>query len=292
VDVELERLPVEGAEHYRITATLDAGSSAWIVIEDNSRRILEVSDSIGDLFGWSEEELIGTQFNKAPLMDRARDPGTPAVSRHWRQQFAFPVQNPPAGLEETCYYVDYQGVRFISLDSNQQRKEQVEWLRAVLRDNPNRWTILTCHHPFYSPAGSRDNPELRELWKPLLETYKVDLVLTGHDHTYARTGQLDETVSGNNFPTGYQQAYDPEIGTVYVVSVSGPKMYNITKGEFAVRVAEDTQLYQIISIGDDVLTYNAYTATGNLYDSFTLTKRDGQPNTLEEILPKENRRKD
>ena len=36
-----------------------------------------------------------------------------------------------------------------------------------------------------------------------------------------------------NVPTGYQQAYDPEIGTVHVVSVSGPKLYEITKGSFA-----------------------------------------------------------
>jgi hypothetical protein len=101
---------------------------------------------------------------------------------------------------------------------------------------------------------------------------------------------LREPVSGSNFPTGYQQAYDPDIGTVYVVSVSGPKMYDITKDDFAVRVAEDTQLYQIISIENDILQYRAYTATGQLYDAFTLQKQDGQPNALNELLPPENRR--
>ena len=116
-------------------------------------------------------------------------------------------------------------------------------------------------------------------------------MLNGHDHTYARTGQVD-TKAILNVPTGYQQAYDPSIGTVYVVSVSGPKMYEITKGGYAKRVAEDTQLYQIIDINDQFLRYRAYTATGDLYDAFSLEKRRGQPNKLIEVqtLPPESRR--
>ena len=45
-----------------------------------------------------------------------------------------------------------------------------------------------------------------------------------------------------------EQKYDPEIGTVHVVSVSGPKMYEITKGSYAKKLGENTQLYQIIDI--------------------------------------------
>ena len=94
----------------------------------------------------------------------------------------------------------------------------------------------------------------------ILDEYKVDLVLSGHDHTYARTGQVD-TGNLKNIPSGYQ-LYDPDIGTVYVVSVSGPKMYGITKGNYAKRVAENTQLYQTIHINDKTLEYKAYEATG------------------------------
>ena len=117
----------------------------------------------------------------------------------------------------------------------------------------------------------------------------MDLVLSGHDHTYARTGQVD-TTDLTNVPTGYQQAYDPNIGTVHVVSVSGPKMYGISKGNYAKRVAEYTQLYQIIHVDDKSLKYEAYEATGKLYDKFTLQKRKGMPNLLLEALPSENRK--
>ena len=290
VDVKIEELDSDSGEPYRLTATSRDGKSGYIIYDDHGDRITEVGQGMLELAGYTKEDLLGTEFDKSPLWDRRQDPGTPAVSTHWRHTFDFPLQGAPEGLEETCYFIDYQGTRIISLDSNKLTEEQVPWLKKVLRNNPNRWTILTFHHPIFSPASDRDNAELRALWKPIFDEYKVDLVLNGHDHTYARTGVVEESVSGDNIPTGYQQAYDPGIGTVYVVSVSGPKMYDITKGTYAVRVAEDTQLYQVIQIDGDTLTYEARTAVGGLYDAFTLKKRVGKPNLLKEILPPENRR--
>jgi 3',5'-cyclic AMP phosphodiesterase CpdA len=289
VDVEVvEARNDQGAEVYRVTASAADGRSAYLEFDDDDK-IIMVGDGVEALTGFSREELLGTDFDGDLLDDRLRDEGEPMVSAHWRPQFAFPVQDVPAGLEETAYYIDYQGVRIISLDSNKEREAQVRWLRDVLEDNPNRWTILTFHHPIFSPASDRDNRALRDLWKPLFDEFRVDLVLTGHDHTYARTGQVGKVVDTQNVPSGYQQAYDPAIGTVYVVSVSGPKMYDITKSDFAKRVAEDTQLYQVIDIDDAQLRFRAFTATGELYDAFTLEKRDGEPNRLREALPPENR---
>ena len=67
-------------------------------------------------------------------------------------------------------------------------------------------------------------------------------------------------------------------------------MYGISKGSYAKRVAENTQLYQIIHIDDKNLKYEAYEATGKLYDKFTLQKRNGMPNLLLESLPAEKRK--
>ena len=122
----------------------------------------------------------------------------------------------------------------------------------------------------FSPGSDREQKSFAS-YGSLLDEFKVDLVLSGHDHTYRRTGQVDENLE--NVPSGYQQAYDPDIGTVYVVSVSGPKMYGITKGNYAKRVAENTQLYQIINIDDKNLTYKAYEATGKFYDQLHPKKK-------------------
>jgi len=210
------------------------------------------------------------------------------LSTHWRPTFAFPGHG-PEGLEECVYYIDYQGTRIISLNSNERQEEQVPWLKQVLEQKPVRWTIVTFHHPLYASAEGRDNTELRDLWQPVLDEHRVDLVLQGHDHTYARSGLMTH----ENIATGVT-ACSPTAGTVYVVSVSGPKMYTLEQRPFMKRAAEDTQLYQIIRINGDQLHYEARTATGRLYDGFTLIKRDGRSNRLIEKVPnrKERRRID
>ncbi|MFN3650604.1 MAG: fibronectin type III domain-containing protein [Armatimonadota bacterium] len=198
----------------------------------------------------------------------------PLLAPHWRPTFTLP-EHGPKGLEETVYYLDYQGVRIISLNSNERQEEQIPWLERVLAENPNRWTILTFHHPLFNAAKGRENEKLRNLWQPVFDRYRVDLVLQGHDHTYARSNLM----SGAN-------VRDPEAGTVYVVSVSGPKLYNVEREPWMKRVAEDTQLYQVISIDGGRLRYQARTATGELYDAFDLLKRDGEPNELINRIPK------
>jgi acid phosphatase type 7 len=208
------------------------------------------------------------------------------VSHHWRPQFAFPKHGPP-GLEETCYTIVYQDVRIIGLNSNEQLEVQAVWLDEILETNTSPWVICTFHHPVFSTGRDRDNPQLRAAWKPIFDKHRVDLVLQGHDHTYGRTGLETPrglTDASANVATGVTQA-DSHTGTVYVVSVSGPKMYNLQPHPFMVRTAENTQLYQIIHVDGDTLRYEARTANGEPYDGFTLKKRPGRPNELLEEIP-------
>ncbi len=206
------------------------------------------------------------------------------LSSHWRPQFEYP-RHGPEGLEETVYYVDYQGMRLVALNSNEAIEKQAKWLDGVLSDNPNRWTVVTHHHPIYSSGEGRDNPELREHWEPLYRKHGVDLVLQGHDHTYARGRD-------RNLPAG-PNVRDEATGTVYVNSVSGPKMYSLDEGRWKEyeaqmeRAAENTQLFQIIHVDGSELRYRAYTAVGDLYDAFTLKKPDGpdQPNRFVDEAP-------
>jgi hypothetical protein len=195
------------------------------------------------------------------------------ITANWRPQFTLP-ENGPAGLEETCYSLDIQGLRMISLNSSEKQKEQARWLDELLSNNPNRWTAIVFHHPIQSAARGRDNKELRELWQPVFDKHRVDLVLQGHDHVYGRTA-----------PTAGPGVHAGAGGTVYVVSVSGPKMYGLTPGTLFERTAEDTQLFQVIRIAGDSLAYEARTARGLLYDAFELRKRAGGPNEFVNRTP-------
>jgi hypothetical protein len=62
-------------------------------------------------------------------------------------------------------------------------------------------------------------------------------------------------------------------------------MYNLNPNEVMKRVAEDTQLYQVIHIDGDRLVYESRTATGELYDAFELIKRPGEINQLIDKAP-------
>lgn len=198
---------------------------------------------------------------------------------HWRAQFALPDASIDR-LHETSYAIDYQGVRILCLNSNELLGEQAAWLEKQLADNPHKWTIAAFHHPIFSAAPKRDNAKLRDTWKPLFDKFRIDLVLTGHDHTYARSRPTEVENVATGLNTRSQEA-----GTVYVVSVSGPKMYHVERKPQMQRVAEDTQLYQIIHIDGDQLRYEARTAAGELYDAFKLVKRPNAINEFVEQVP-------
>jgi hypothetical protein len=207
--------------------------------------------------------------------------GINTTSVFWRPQFTLP-ENGPKGLEETCYYADVQGVRFVSLNSDQVdvsekwTQVQKEWLEGILKNNPNKWTVITFHHPIFSPKTTRDNKRMRETFKPLFDQYKVDLVLQGHDHTYAR-GMV-------NIPMKEQGA---QSGTMYVVSVSGPKMTdsNVDRAAWMDRSAIYTQLFHVVNVEGEKLSFDTYTATGELYDAFDLVKQKGKINSIVERVP-------
>lgn len=200
------------------------------------------------------------------------------LSSHWKPSFTFP-QNGPKGLEETVYFIDYQDTRFISLDTPMGKSDeaaleaQKKWLEEVLKNNPGKWIIVTMHHPVYSTAGSRDNSDIREAFQPLFEKYHVDLVLQGHDHTYGRG-------FNRNFGTGFKDR-----GPIYVVSVSGPKMYTLNFAAWLDYAASNTQLYQIISVKGNELVYDSYTTTGERYDGFILKKKKNGQNKYLDTAP-------
>jgi 3',5'-cyclic AMP phosphodiesterase CpdA len=253
-------------------ANADGEWGEWFAASGHIHRMIPCIATPGN------HEYSGASIS-ARLLRRRNAPAKESLSEQWRPTFAFPEHGPP-GLEETVYWIDYQGARIISLNSNERIDEQTDWLRRVLEENPMEWTIVTFHHPVYSSKASRDNVELRDAWQPLFDEFRVDLVLQGHDHTYSRSGLM----AHENVATGVT-ARNPAAGTVYVVSVSGPKMYPLDQRPIMRREAEDTQLYQIIHVEPDRLRYEARTATGRLYDSFSLVKRGRLANALVDHIP-------
>jgi len=252
----------------------------------------------GDLVNHAHNEKEWTEWFEAGGWIHRTMPSIPVPGNHeyrpvkegskyrelaiqWKPQFTLP-ENGPEGLKETVYYTDYQGVRIIALNTNKNIEIQLPWLENILANNPNKWTVVTYHHPLYSASMGRNNIELRNKLKPIFDKYKVDLSLQGHDHSYAR-GRVSP--SEENIVDGINKR--DLTGTVYVVSVSGGKMYNLNDGwnDFGAKrekAAENTQLFQLITVDNDKLSYESYTATGELYDAFDLIKSNQGINIFKE----------
>lgn len=200
-----------------------------------------------------------------------------SLSSLWNPQFNLPQNGPKVNVAETYYHLDYKNMKLISFDVKnfeefpEHREQVVKWLADVLATNDKKWITVFMHYPLYSTAKGRDNTDLRLALKPLLDTYKVDLVLQGHGHTYAR---------GYDSNQGEGQMKVSNVGTVYTVSVSGPKMYEAQNQDWMVRRGEYTQLFQILTVGKDKIDYEAFTPLGGLYDAFEIHKTDDGVKTI------------
>lgn len=197
--------------------------------------------------------MLATPGNHEHLIAKSGENLSPL----WQLSFCFP-QNSPRGHEEETYYVDYNNLRIISLNMcrykyPKDRKEIYQWTEKRLKEFDGDWLIVMQHYNMVSSARNRSADIRFPEFKKLFEKYNVPLVLTGHEHLYAR-GRF-----GSEFP-------------VYTVSVSGPYQNAIRFDNWLERAGTSMQLYQVIRITPDTLSYTAKTVLGDVYDAFTITK--------------------
>ncbi len=122
--------------------------------------------------------------------------------------FSVPTKGEAGGVpsgSKAYYSYDYANIHFISLDSygreDMDRRlftkdsDQMKWLEKDLKANKQKWTIVYWHHPPYTMGSHNSDTEdelrlLREGVVPLLDKYKVDMVLNGHSHNYERSQMM------------------------------------------------------------------------------------------------------
>jgi len=201
---------------------------------------------------------------------------------YWPAQFALPA-NGAEPVKATTYYVDYQGVRFIVLDGTAainlgSMEAQTRWLDQTLASSKANWNVVLFHQPVFTCARPNDTAEIKAAWKPVFDKRKVDLVLQGHDHCYSRlTAEAGREASAKARADGMIQ------GPIYLVSVTGSKMYALNDRSpwQPDKIAEATELYQIVDVEPKRIKFRTFTASGKLYDGFDL-ERTAAGNRLSE----------
>jgi hypothetical protein len=204
-------------------------------------------------------------YNRRPLV--------PAIGNHecqagrpelYLRLFDLPKNGPRQIEKKRAYSFEYSNALFVILDSNLDPLTQTEWLEQQLASTKATWKFVVYHHPAYSSAIDRDNPDIRKLWGAIFDKYHVDLALQGHDHSYLRTYPMH----------GEKRVGSPAQGTIYIVSVSGTKMYEQDKRDYTEFGMTNVSTYQVldIQIVGNRLIYRAHDTDGKLRDTFIIEK--------------------
>lgn len=166
----------------------------------------------------------------------------------------------PAGKR---YYDFHWGeTHFIALDSNYETfgageaETQRAWLDRVLAASGARWKVVFFHHPPYNSGATGEDQNARRDFVPLFEKYAVDLVLTGHAHSYERMKPIN--------------------GVTYVVTGGGGAgLSGLVDRKEQSAYFESVHHLILAEMTADRLTLKAMKADGTVFDSVVLSKGGG-----------------
>jgi hypothetical protein len=221
--------------------------------------------------------------------------------------FSLPVMGEAGGVPsgtEAWYSFDYGNIHFICLDSegSSTLPAMMNWVATDLDSTDASWVIAFWHHPPYT-KGSHDSDNdsdsggrmrnMREDYLPLLEGKGVDLVLTGHSHSYERSMLLDEHYGysstlhdsmkvdpGDGNPAG-DGAYEkptsrlaPHEGAVHAVAGSSSKISGGTLNHPVMVTSLNMLGSMVLDVHGQQLDAVFIDTMGVVRDEFTIIKGD------------------
>jgi len=224
----------------------------------------------------------------------------------WFDMFTNPAGGEAGGVMSTTeayYSFDYANVHVIVLDSQSSDRSpgsaMLTWLETDIMGATADWIIAFWHHPPYSKGLLHDSDvesrevQMRENVVPILEANGVDLVLTGHSHSYERSYLLDghydlsptltpdmilDSGSGDPSTDGaYRKASlgaAANEGAVYVVAGSSSEVRNATLNHPAHRIGLLELGSVVLDIDGTTLTARFLNDSGAVTDTFTMVKGD------------------
>jgi tetratricopeptide (TPR) repeat protein len=214
------------------------------------------------------------------------------VFKQWDKLFFTPAKEMIASIplipaignheENSEYYYNYfcipnnkawhsfnlNGAHFVVINTDEdfmeEDGEQITWLKNDLKNNNSEWTFAFHHVPPFTSGGnyySRSRIDVKNILHPIYEQYKVDMVITGHDHHYERSKPV---VSDNG-----------EHGVTYIVGGNGgTSMRYIGKPkEFSLKSTR-TFGFALIEIEGTKINFKEISIDNRVLDEFTLDKSD------------------
>lgn len=281
-------------------------TNLWLMLGDNAYNSGTDSEYQAAVFNMYPEILRQTPVWATLGNHDGASADSSSQSGPYYNIFTFPrngeVGGVPSGTE-AYYSFDYGNIHFIVLDSYETSRStsgaMMAWLQTDLQTVTSDWIVAFWHHPPYTKGSHNSDTEsnlidMRQNFLPVLESYGIDLVLTGHSHSYERSKFIDghygssstfnssheiEGGSGRPNETGayVKDGNQAHSGVVYAVNGASGK----TSGGSLNHPAMYTSLNQlgsmVLDFNDQTLNVKYISNTGAVIDSFTITKNMTSP---------------
>ena len=279
----------------------------WLMLGDNA-----YESGFDDEYQHGVFEMYPEMLRKSvlwPTIGNHDAPYAPFEEFPYLDIFTLPTQGQAGGVatgSERYYSFDYGNIHFVCLDSMTVNRgsngPMCNWLRADLEANDKDWLIAFWHHPPYS-RGSHTSDfevelvEMRQNAVPILEQYGVDLVLSGHSHSYERSYLLDghygrsdtlqphmikDASGGRPCETGgyFKAPGASRAGAVYTVAGSSGQVGGSVRHP-AMFMHLSTLGSVVLDVNGDVMVARYLESTGRIADEFSIYKGSTQIPCLE-----------
>lgn len=287
--------------YYAFTGTRH--TDLWLMLGDNAYEKgtdKEYQEAVFDVYpSMLRKSVLWPTIGNHDTAESANPPS----SLPYFQMFTLPVHGEAGGLAsgtERYYSFDFGNIHFVCLDSMTSQRTpggaMLSWLQNDLAANTKEWLIVFFHHPPYSKGSHNSDKdkelvEMRQNVAPVLENYGVDLVLSGHSHSYERSFLIDghygmsktfqksmkvDGGSGRPEETGaYRKLrHGPAArqGAVYTVAGSSGKTSGGKLNHPAMFVSMNTLGSMVLDVNGGRLEAKFLTDKGAVADSFTMIK--------------------
>ena len=185
----------------------------------------------------------------------ARIPVIPSAGNHddqdglgpstFLKQFALPDAHFDGIPAERACAIRYANALFLVIPIGLNVDTIGHWLEKELASTDATWKFGIYHFPMYTTESeyAHEYDRQRAAWGPVFDKHHLDFMLTGHTHSYYRSGPIRD---------GKEIASTAE-GTIYLVSAPG--------------------LYNTFDIAGNRLEFKTLDATGTVKDQLTIDKQ-------------------
>lgn len=269
-----------------------------LLLGDNAYNTGTDSEYQGAIFDMYQESMRQGVFWSTIGNHDTASSTNPALTIPYFQIFTNPTAGEAGGVAsgtEKYYAFDHGPIHFVCLDSMTSSRSatgaMATWLKNDLAATTKPWLVAFWHHPPYT-KGSHDSDsesqlaQMREVFVPILEDYGVDLVLSGHSHSYERSYLLDGHYGASSTLTAAMKknAGDGRVGgggayvktdvahqgAVYAVPGSAGKISGGSLNHPAMAVSLNELASMVFDVSGDRLDATMIRSDGVIRDTFSI----------------------